>query len=65
MRDRSIKAVRSKNIARKLRIEGFKIIRKEPNVRFPEQDVYIFEATPELVIRLRELVEDRERWKKK
>lgn len=52
------KAVRRKKFACALRDQGFELLETRANRRYPEQDVYIFEATPELKAALNELIEN-------
>lgn len=52
------KAVRKKKFACILKDKGFKMLGTRANRRYPEQDVYIFEKTPELQKALNELIEN-------
>ena len=52
------KAIRKKEFACSLRDQGFKILEVRANKRFPEQDVYIFEKTPEFQEALDKLFEN-------
>ena len=50
------KAIRKRKYANILVRQGFRMIAVRQNKRFPEQDVYIFEYTPELDKALGELI---------
>jgi hypothetical protein len=51
-------AVRKRSFARRLREMGFDIIAVRANRRYPDQDVYIFEATPELKTELGKMINE-------
>ena len=52
------KAVRRKKFACALRDQGFELLEKRANYKYPDQDVYIFEKTPEFQNALNKLFEN-------
>jgi hypothetical protein len=58
------RAVRKRSFACILRNKGYKLLAVRANRKYPEHDVYIFEATPEFDKDLTELIEEIEEWMK-
>lgn len=58
------KRIYSKSVALELRKRGFKIIRTEPNERYPQFDAYIFQNSKSLENALTEITNSRSNYLK-
>ena len=58
------KRIYSKSVALELRKMGFKIIRTEPNEKYPQYDTYIFQSDHDLEYALTQITRYRSNYKR-